>query len=66
MFVKIGEQRLIALSYCINAQELLMYFSLQQIAVPRNDEWTRFARTLADINANRADAEEEAANRIPG
>lgn len=39
--------------------------SLQQIAVPRNDEWTRFGRTLAEINANRADAEEEAATRIP-
>ncbi|RMC18553.1 hypothetical protein DUI87_04445 [Hirundo rustica rustica] len=37
----------------------------QQIAVPRGDEWTRFGRTLAEINANRADAEEEAATRIP-
>ncbi|KAK2504902.1 hypothetical protein MC885_010255 [Smutsia gigantea] len=37
----------------------------EQIAVPRNDEWTRFGRTLAEINANRADAEEEAATRIP-
>lgn len=39
--------------------------SPQQIAVPRSDEWTRFGRTLAEINANRADAEEEAATRIP-
>ncbi|KAI5944698.1 Cytoplasmic dynein 1 intermediate chain 2 [Manis javanica] len=37
----------------------------EQIAVPRNDEWARFGRTLAEINANRADAEEEAATRIP-
>lgn len=42
-----------------------LYFFSQQIAVPRNDEWARFGRTLAEINANRADAEEEAATRIP-
>uniref|UniRef100_A0A672SCA8 Cytoplasmic dynein 1 intermediate chain 2-like n=1 Tax=Sinocyclocheilus grahami TaxID=75366 RepID=A0A672SCA8_SINGR len=30
----------------------------EQIAVPRNDEWTRFVRTLAEINENRDDAEE--------
>ncbi|XP_040213695.1 cytoplasmic dynein 1 intermediate chain 2 isoform X5 [Rana temporaria] len=46
--------------------QIFIYDVGEQIAVPRNDEWTRFARTLADINANRADAEEEAANRIPG
>ncbi|XP_056389462.1 cytoplasmic dynein 1 intermediate chain 2 isoform X1 [Hyla sarda] len=46
--------------------QILIYDVGEQIAVPRNDEWTRFARTLAEINANRADAEEEAANRIPG
>ncbi|XP_041433663.1 uncharacterized protein LOC431853 isoform X2 [Xenopus laevis] len=46
--------------------EIFIYDVGEQIAVPRNDEWTRFARTLAEINANRADAEEEAANRIPG
>ncbi|KAB0351984.1 hypothetical protein FD754_016841 [Muntiacus muntjak] len=38
---------------------------IAQIAVPQNDEWARFGRTLAEINANRADAEEEAATRIP-
>ncbi|XP_071977841.1 cytoplasmic dynein 1 intermediate chain 2 isoform X2 [Engystomops pustulosus] len=46
--------------------QIYIYDVGEQIAVPRNDEWTRFARTLAEINANRADAEEEAANRIPG
>ena len=30
-----------------------------QLAVPHNDEWTRFARTLVEIRANRADSEEE-------
>ncbi|XP_014348169.1 cytoplasmic dynein 1 intermediate chain 2 isoform X2 [Latimeria chalumnae] len=45
--------------------QILIYDVGEQIAVPRNDEWTRFARTLAEINANRADAEEEAAARIP-
>ncbi|XP_029461636.1 cytoplasmic dynein 1 intermediate chain 2 isoform X1 [Rhinatrema bivittatum] len=45
--------------------EIFIYDVGEQITVPRNDEWTRFARTLAEINANRADAEEEAANRIP-
>nr|AAH86292.1 Unknown (protein for MGC:84474) [Xenopus laevis] len=46
--------------------EIFIYDVGEQTAVPRSDEWTRFARTLAEINANRADAEEEAANRIPG
>lgn len=36
----------------------------QQTAVPRNDEWTRFVRTLAEINENRDDAEELAAQRL--
>ncbi|XP_052004529.1 dynein, cytoplasmic 1, intermediate chain 2a isoform X2 [Xyrauchen texanus] len=36
----------------------------EQIAVPRSDEWTRFVRTLADINENRDDAEELAAQRL--
>uniref|UniRef100_A0A673LYG6 Cytoplasmic dynein 1 intermediate chain 2-like n=1 Tax=Sinocyclocheilus rhinocerous TaxID=307959 RepID=A0A673LYG6_9TELE len=35
-----------------------------QIAVPRNDEWTRFVRTLAEINENRDDAEELATQRL--
>ncbi|XP_078537700.1 cytoplasmic dynein 1 intermediate chain 2 isoform X4 [Lissotriton helveticus] len=46
--------------------QIFIYDVGEQFAVPRNDEWTRFAKTLADINANRADAEEEAANRISG
>ncbi|XP_062908254.1 cytoplasmic dynein 1 intermediate chain 2-like isoform X4 [Mobula hypostoma] len=41
--------------------QILIYDVGEQIAVPRSDEWTRFARTLAEINANRADAEEEIA-----
>ncbi|XP_063174258.1 cytoplasmic dynein 1 intermediate chain 2 isoform X3 [Candoia aspera] len=45
--------------------QIIIYDVGEQIAVPRNDEWTRFGRTLAEINANRADAEEEAATRIP-
>ncbi|XP_051564077.1 dynein, cytoplasmic 1, intermediate chain 2a isoform X1 [Myxocyprinus asiaticus] len=36
----------------------------EQIAVPRSDEWTRFVRTLAEINENRDDAEELAAQRL--
>lgn len=39
-------------------------FSLQQISVPRQDEWTRFVRTLTDINENREDVEELAAQRL--
>ncbi|XP_069472305.1 cytoplasmic dynein 1 intermediate chain 2 isoform X4 [Ambystoma mexicanum] len=46
--------------------QIFIYDVGEQFAVPRSDEWTRFAKTLADINANRADAEEEAANRISG
>ena len=34
------------------------------ISVPRSDEWTRFVRTLAEINENRDDAEELAAQRL--
>ncbi|XP_058520612.1 cytoplasmic dynein 1 intermediate chain 2 isoform X6 [Ochotona princeps] len=45
--------------------QIVVYDVGEQIAVPRNDEWARFGRTLAEINANRADAEEEAATRIP-
>uniref|UniRef100_A0A8C3W7C9 Cytoplasmic dynein 1 intermediate chain 2 n=1 Tax=Catagonus wagneri TaxID=51154 RepID=A0A8C3W7C9_9CETA len=45
--------------------QIVIYDVGEQVAVPRNDEWARFGRTLAEINANRADAEEEAATRIP-
>ncbi|XP_038194079.1 cytoplasmic dynein 1 intermediate chain 2 [Arvicola amphibius] len=45
--------------------QIVIYDVGEQIAVPRSDEWARFGRTLAEINANRADAEEEAAARIP-
>uniref|UniRef100_A0AAY4EQL9 Cytoplasmic dynein 1 intermediate chain 2 n=1 Tax=Denticeps clupeoides TaxID=299321 RepID=A0AAY4EQL9_9TELE len=44
--------------------EVLVYEVGEQIAVPRNDEWTRFIRTLAEINENRDDAEELAAQRL--
>uniref|UniRef100_A0A667Z1B5 Dynein cytoplasmic 1 intermediate chain 2 n=1 Tax=Myripristis murdjan TaxID=586833 RepID=A0A667Z1B5_9TELE len=43
---------------------LVWLFFVFQIAVPRNDEWTRFVRTLAEINENRDDAEELAAQRL--
>ncbi|KPP76101.1 cytoplasmic dynein 1 intermediate chain 2-like [Scleropages formosus] len=45
--------------------QILIYDIGEQIAVPRNDEWTRFARTLAEIHDNREDAEELAAQRLP-
>ncbi|EGV95669.1 Cytoplasmic dynein 1 intermediate chain 2, partial [Cricetulus griseus] len=58
-----------ALFACVDGMGRLDLWNLnndtEQIAVPRNDEWARFGRTLAEINANRADAEEEAAARIP-
>uniref|UniRef100_A0A3P8PC19 Dynein, cytoplasmic 1, intermediate chain 2a n=1 Tax=Astatotilapia calliptera TaxID=8154 RepID=A0A3P8PC19_ASTCA len=44
--------------------QVLVYDVGEQIAVPRNDEWTRFVRTLAEINENRDDAEELAAQRL--
>uniref|UniRef100_A0AAQ4P7H7 Dynein cytoplasmic 1 intermediate chain 2 n=1 Tax=Gasterosteus aculeatus aculeatus TaxID=481459 RepID=A0AAQ4P7H7_GASAC len=43
---------------------VLVYDVGEQTAVPRNDEWTRFVRTLAEINENRDDAEELAAQRL--
>ncbi|XP_030641744.1 dynein, cytoplasmic 1, intermediate chain 2a isoform X1 [Chanos chanos] len=43
---------------------ILVYEVGEQIAVPRNDEWSRFVRTLAEINENRDDAEELAAQRL--
>ncbi|XP_046700793.1 dynein, cytoplasmic 1, intermediate chain 2a isoform X2 [Silurus meridionalis] len=45
--------------------QVLIYDVGEQIAVPRTDEWTRFVRTLAEINENREDAEELVAQRIP-
>ncbi|XP_052525764.1 cytoplasmic dynein 1 intermediate chain 2-like [Tympanuchus pallidicinctus] len=41
--------------------QIFVYDVGEQIAVPRSDEWTRFGRTLAEINAKRANAEEGAA-----
>ncbi|XP_076979502.1 cytoplasmic dynein 1 intermediate chain 1 isoform X5 [Tamandua tetradactyla] len=34
-------------------------YDVGELAVPHSDEWTRFARTLVEIRANRADSEEE-------
>nr|XP_032622054.1 cytoplasmic dynein 1 intermediate chain 1 isoform X7 [Chelonoidis abingdonii] len=34
-------------------------YDVGELAVPHNDEWTRFARTLVEIRANRGDSEEE-------
>ncbi|XP_049749252.1 cytoplasmic dynein 1 intermediate chain 1 isoform X4 [Elephas maximus indicus] len=34
-------------------------YDVGELAVPHTDEWTRFARTLMEIRANRADSEEE-------
>ncbi|XP_071416859.1 cytoplasmic dynein 1 intermediate chain 1 isoform X4 [Pithys albifrons albifrons] len=36
-------------------------YDVGELAVPHSDEWTRFARTLVEIRANRADSEEEGA-----
>uniref|UniRef100_A0A672PWQ2 Dynein cytoplasmic 1 intermediate chain 2 n=1 Tax=Sinocyclocheilus grahami TaxID=75366 RepID=A0A672PWQ2_SINGR len=36
----------------------------EQISVPRQDEWTRFMLTLTEINENREDVEELAAQRL--
>ncbi|XP_057193757.1 dynein, cytoplasmic 1, intermediate chain 2a isoform X1 [Triplophysa rosa] len=36
----------------------------EQISVPRQDEWTQFVRTLTEINENREDVEELAAQRL--
>uniref|UniRef100_I3JQ44 Dynein cytoplasmic 1 intermediate chain 2 n=1 Tax=Oreochromis niloticus TaxID=8128 RepID=I3JQ44_ORENI len=45
--------------------QVLVYDVGEQIAVPRNDEWTRFVRTLAEINENRDESEELAAQQLP-
>ncbi|XP_056656663.1 LOW QUALITY PROTEIN: cytoplasmic dynein 1 intermediate chain 1 [Monodelphis domestica] len=34
-------------------------YDVGELAVPHNDEWSRLARTLVEIRANRADSEEE-------
>uniref|UniRef100_S4RA27 Dynein, cytoplasmic 1, intermediate chain 2a n=1 Tax=Petromyzon marinus TaxID=7757 RepID=S4RA27_PETMA len=44
---------------------LWIYEIGEQLALPRNDEWTSFARTLVEIRANRADAEEESSRIVP-
>ncbi|XP_072540096.1 cytoplasmic dynein 1 intermediate chain 2 isoform X9 [Salminus brasiliensis] len=39
-------------------------YDVGEIAVPRPDEWTRFARTLTELNENQEDAEELATQRL--
>ncbi|XP_020855630.1 cytoplasmic dynein 1 intermediate chain 1 isoform X1 [Phascolarctos cinereus] len=39
-------------------------YDVGELAVPHNDEWTRLARTLVEIRANRADSEEEGAAEL--
>ncbi|XP_030636975.1 cytoplasmic dynein 1 intermediate chain 2 [Chanos chanos] len=43
---------------------VLIYDVGEQISVPRQDEWSRFARTLTEINENREEVEELAAQRL--
>ncbi|CAN0360103.1 cytoplasmic dynein 1 intermediate chain 1-like isoform X3 [Lampetra fluviatilis] len=43
---------------------LWIYDVGEHVAVPRPDEWTSFAKTLTELQANRADAEEEAAAKL--
>ncbi|XP_078519848.1 cytoplasmic dynein 1 intermediate chain 1 isoform X1 [Lissotriton helveticus] len=42
----------------------LWIYDVGEIAVPHNDEWSRFARTLAEIQANRSDGEEDGAVQL--
>uniref|UniRef100_A0AAY4EJR9 Dynein, cytoplasmic 1, intermediate chain 2a n=1 Tax=Denticeps clupeoides TaxID=299321 RepID=A0AAY4EJR9_9TELE len=44
--------------------QVLIYDVGEQISVPKPDEWTRFVRTLAEINENRDESEELAAQRL--
>lgn len=39
-------------------------FLLQQIAVPRQDEWTRFLKTLSELGENQEEAEDLATQRL--
>uniref|UniRef100_A0A8B9LBH5 Dynein, cytoplasmic 1, intermediate chain 2b n=1 Tax=Astyanax mexicanus TaxID=7994 RepID=A0A8B9LBH5_ASTMX len=39
-------------------------YDVGEIAVPRQDEWTRFVRTLTELNENQEDAEELATQRL--
>ncbi|KAM6948160.1 cytoplasmic dynein 1 intermediate chain 2-like isoform 3-T3 [Aplochiton taeniatus] len=44
--------------------QVLVYDIGEQICVPKPDEWTRFVRTLGEINENRDEGEELAAQRL--
>nr|XP_023667654.1 cytoplasmic dynein 1 intermediate chain 1-like isoform X2 [Paramormyrops kingsleyae] len=41
-------------------------YDVGELAVPHAEDWTRLVRTLAEIRANRSDAEEEAASQLAG
>lgn len=56
----VGEVRqasVIAVAFFLSLTSAVLV-PLQQICVPKADEWTRFVRTLAEINENRDEAEE--------
>uniref|UniRef100_A0A8C9SVK5 Cytoplasmic dynein 1 intermediate chain 1 n=1 Tax=Scleropages formosus TaxID=113540 RepID=A0A8C9SVK5_SCLFO len=40
-------------------------YDVGELAAPHAEDWTRFARTLVEIQANRGDSEEEAAAQLP-
>uniref|UniRef100_A0A672QVY8 Dynein, cytoplasmic 1, intermediate chain 1 n=1 Tax=Sinocyclocheilus grahami TaxID=75366 RepID=A0A672QVY8_SINGR len=42
-----------------------IYDVREQLAVPHTDDWSKFARTLLEIRANRGDGEEEGALELP-
>ncbi|XP_029478854.1 dynein, cytoplasmic 1, intermediate chain 2a-like isoform X1 [Oncorhynchus nerka] len=44
--------------------QVLVYDVGEQICVPKADEWTRFVRTLVEINENRDEGDELAAQRL--
>lgn len=44
--------------------QVLVYDVGEQICVPKADEWTRLVHTLVEINENRDEGEELAAQRL--
>ncbi|XP_016142423.1 cytoplasmic dynein 1 intermediate chain 1-like [Sinocyclocheilus grahami] len=40
-------------------------YDVRELAVPHTDDWSKFARTLLEIRANRGDGEEEGALELP-
>uniref|UniRef100_A0A8C1IU21 Dynein, cytoplasmic 1, intermediate chain 1 n=1 Tax=Cyprinus carpio TaxID=7962 RepID=A0A8C1IU21_CYPCA len=43
----------------------LWIYDVGELAVPHTDDWSKFARTLMEIRANRGDGEEEGALELP-